>query len=118
MTFRKDVYITIEWQEQGPMDATGQQLQKKGREVSSQNYPETLPCHNPNCKDGGFKIGEKIVALLASEEYHEQNSLVCKNAIHPDRTKRCFHTIFYSISCIYPHGRRKSRSIIPDLNSS
>lgn len=27
------VYITIEWQEQGPLDATGQRLWRQGRHV-------------------------------------------------------------------------------------
>lgn len=116
MRIHKDVYITLDWQEQGPMDTNGRRPQWKGREVSTRNYPSKLSCHNPECKDGGFDIGDKIEALLASEEPFEQNSLVCNNAVNPDRTKRCTHTISYSISCIYPHGNEGPRTNVTDFN--
>lgn len=104
MRFRRDIYITLDWQEHGPMDANGRRPQWQGREVSARNYPTSLSCHNPKCENGGFDIGDKIAALLASGEAFEQNSLVCSNAVNPDHTKRCTHTISYSISRIYPHG--------------
>jgi len=104
MRFQKDVYITLDWQEQGPMDDNGRRPQWTGREVSARNYPKSLACHNSECENGGFDIGSKIAALLTSGETFEQNSLVCRNAVNPNRNKRCTHTISYSISCIYPHG--------------
>ena len=104
MRFQKDVYITLDWQEHGPMDAYGHRPEWRGREVSMRDFPAKLSCHNPRCEKGGFDIGDKIAALLTSRESFEQNSLVCSNAINPDRAKRCTHTISYSISCIYPHG--------------
>lgn len=108
----KQVYITIEWQEQGPVDATGQRLWRNERQVCThEDYPQVLPCHNPECEEGGFDIGDKIVALLASEQNNEQNSLICRNAIHPDRSKRCLHIITYSIACIRLYQRQKSRRV-------
>jgi hypothetical protein len=100
-----DVYITLEWREQGPMDESGRRLEWTGRQVSARDYPQKLSCHNPNCQHGGFEIGEKIAEVLKSGHDFEQNSLVCRNAVHPDRNKRCLHTISYSIACVFPHGR-------------
>jgi hypothetical protein len=57
------------------LDTSGRRLQKQGRQVTAQEYPQELACHNPECQDGGFDIGERITALLASKEYYEQNSL-------------------------------------------
>lgn len=109
----KQIYITIEWQEQGPMEATGRRLWRKERRVCTlEDYPQVLPCNNPDCKEGGFDIGDKIVALLASGENNEQNSLICRNAIHKDRSKRCLHIITYSIACIRPYQRQKSPSAL------
>ena len=106
MANQKQVYITIDWQEQGPLEATGRRLWRKERRVCTpDDYPEQLPCNNPNCKEGGFEIGDKIAALLASGENNEQNSLICRNAIHKDRSERCLHTIIYSIACIRPYQR-------------
>jgi hypothetical protein len=116
MRYRNELYITLEWQEEGPLDTSGRRLQKQGRQVTAQEYPQELACHNPECQDGGFDIGERITALLASKEYYEQNSLVCRNAIHPDRSRRCLHTIKYSISCIYPHGREEPRHTVRNVN--
>jgi hypothetical protein len=101
------VFITLDWIEQGPLDpATGQRFWQKGRKICTPTeYPQRLLCHNPGCEDGGFEIGEKIAALLKSGMDSEQNSLVCLNAVHEDRAKRCLHIILYSIICIYPYRR-------------
>ena len=118
MTTHRPVYITVEWQEQGPLETTGRRLWREGRTVcTSYDYPQLLPCSNPTCEGGGFEIGERIAKLLASEETSEQNSLVCRNAIHTDRTRRCLHTIIYSITCVRPYQRHKPRTV-PDSTSS
>jgi hypothetical protein len=110
MTNSKQVYLVIEWQEQGPLDSMGQRLWYKERVVgTTENYPRLLPCHNPECESGGFDIGDKIVALLASGENNELNSLICRQAVHKDHSKRCLHIIAYSIACIRPYQRQKSR---------
>jgi hypothetical protein len=106
MSNKELVYITLEWQEQGPLDDSGRRMLQEGRGVYSPfEYPQTVSCSNPDCEDGGFEIGDRIAALLASDRESEQNSLVCRNAIHPDRDKRCLHTIVYSISCVRPYQR-------------
>src|SRR5262245_12964270 len=118
MANSKQVYITIEWQEQGPLETTGRQLWLKERKVCAlEDYPQRLPCHNSECEDGGFDIGDKIATLLASGENNEQNSLICRNAINKDRTKRCLHIITYSIACIRPYQRQKpQQSVASDSN--
>jgi hypothetical protein len=106
----RQVYFVIEWQEQGPLDATGRRQWRKARKVCTiEDYPRVLPCHNLDCEEGGFDIGDRIVALLASGEKNEQNSLICHNAIHKDPSKRCLHIIAYSIACIRPYQRQKPR---------
>lgn len=112
MTSQRHVYLTIDWQEQNVLDDTNRrQVWKKDRIVCPPNeYPQLLPCSNPNCKDGGFEIGDRIAALLASGKDSEQNSLICRNAIHQDRDKRCLHTIIYSVACIRPYQRERSQS--------
>jgi len=113
----KNIYITIDWQEQNIIDDTNRrQVWNKEREVCfSTNYPKTLPCSNPSCKKaGGFEIGERIRNLLASGNDIEQNSLICRNAIHPDREKRCLHTIIYTIACIRPYQRERSQTVVSD----
>jgi hypothetical protein len=111
----KQVYITIEWQEQGPLEATGRRLWRKERKVCTvDDYPGLLPCNNPDCEDGGFDIGDKILALLNSVENNEQNSLICRNAVHKDRNKRCLHIISYSIACIRPYQRQKPQPAMSD----
>ena len=109
MTNQRHVYLTIDWQEQNVLDDTNRrQVWKKDRIVCPPNeYPRLLPCSNPNCEDGGFEIGDRIAALLASGKDSEQNSLICRNAIHQDRDKRCLHTIIYSIACIRPYQRER-----------
>lgn len=103
----RGVYITLEWREEGPVDAnTNQRFWQKERKVYAfTDYPNQLLCHNPNCQNGGFAIGPKIAALLASDIDTEQNSLICINALHADRAKRCLHTIVYSLVCVYPYRR-------------
>ncbi len=116
MTNPKQVYITIEWQEQGPLEeATGRRLWRKERKVCSlDDYPQLLPCNNPDCEGGGFDIGDKVVALLESGENNEQNSLICRNAINKDRSKRCLHIITYSIACVRPYQRQKPQPVTTD----
>lgn len=116
MTSQRPVYITLEWQEQGPIETTGRRLWREERMVfTPYDYPEQLPCSNPECEDGGFEIGDRISALLASGKASEQNSLVCRNAIYyKDRTKRCLHTIIYSITCVRPYQRQKPQSVASD----
>jgi hypothetical protein len=111
MTSQRHVYLTIDWQEQNVLDDTNRrQVWKKDRIVCPPNeYPQLLPCSNPNCKDGGFEIGDRIAELLASGKDSEQNSLICRNAIHQDRDKRCLHTIIYSVACIRPYQRERSQ---------
>jgi hypothetical protein len=103
----KQVYLMIAWQEQGPLDVTGRRRWRKEQKVcTNEDYPQLLPCHNPECEEGGFDIGDRIVALLASEKNHEQNSLICHNAVHKNRRKRCLHTIAYAITCIRPYHQQ------------
>lgn len=118
MTNPKQVYITIEWQEQGPLEeATGRRLWRKERKVCAlDDYPQLLSCNNPNCVDGGFDIGDKIATLLNSNENNEQNSLICRNAINKDRSKRCLHIITYSIACVRPYQRQKPQPVVSDSN--
>jgi hypothetical protein len=107
----RNVYITIDWQEQNVIDDTNRrQVWQKERVVcGSHDHPEVLPCSNPTCKEaGGFEIGERIRNLLTSGKDSEQNSLICRNAIHADRDMRCMHTIVYSIACIRPYQRERS----------
>jgi hypothetical protein len=105
---QRPVYITVEWQEQGPLDTPGSRLWREDRLVCTPyDYPELLPCSNPECEGGGFEIGDRIAALLASGRNSEQNSLVCRNAIDNDRNKRCLHTIIYSITRVSPYQRQK-----------
>jgi hypothetical protein len=100
------VVINLEWQERGPMEDNGQRSWRKGRKVCTpDNYPELLPCHNPKCECGGFEIGKRITELLASRKFSEENSLICVNAIHEDRNKRCLHTIIYTITAVSPYRR-------------
>jgi hypothetical protein len=111
MVNQNDTYITLSWQELGPLKTNGRRLLRQGRQVyAPRNYPRELPCHNPNCQDGGFEIGDKISNLLVSNLDSEQNSLICRNAIHQDKTKRCLHTILYSIAQIYPYAKRDRRA--------
>jgi hypothetical protein len=92
-------YITLVWQEYGEQH----QLCEQQRQVYvAGEHPSRLSCSKPVCKDGGFEIGERIDNLLTAGYGNEQNSLICRNAIHPDRTKRCRHTIIYSIARICP----------------
>ena len=102
--------INLEWQERGPLQENGQQLIFKGREICTpKNYPEKLPCHNPSCDCGGFEIGRRVAKLLASRKFSEENSLICTNAIHEDRDKRCLHTIIYTITSISPYRRASEK---------
>jgi hypothetical protein len=106
MVDRKHLYITLDWQEQGPMETTGRRLWRKERIVCTpEDYPQKLSCHNPTCENGGFDIGERISTLIASRGTTEQNSLICSNAIHDDRSKRCLHTIIYSLTAVLPYKR-------------
>ena len=108
MVDQKNVFIILEWQEQGPIEITGDRLFKKGREICvPDNYPKKLPCHNPECEGGGFEIGAKISALLSSGRPSEQNSLICTNAVHKNRDRRCLHIICYSITRVLPYAREK-----------
>ena len=116
---QRPVYITVEWQEQGPLDTPGSRLWKEDRLVCTPyDYPELLPCSNPECKGGGFEIGDRIAALLASDRNSEQNSLVCRNAIDNDRTKRCLHTIIYSITRVSPYQRQKPEKVTSSSTTS
>jgi len=111
----QQIFITIDWQEQGPLQDDMQRLWQKGRKICTpDDYLTTLHCHNPNCEGGGFEIGDRISALLVSGANTEQNSLICSNAIHKDRDKRCLHTIFYSINCIHPFQRGKRHVVVVD----
>lgn len=112
MTNPKQVYITIEWQEQGPLESTGRRLWRRERKVYTvEDYPQRIPCNNPHCEDGGFDIGEKIALLLSSQENNEQNSLICRNAINKERQKHCLHIITYSIACVRPYQRQKPQVV-------
>jgi hypothetical protein len=98
--------INLEWQERGPLEENGQRIWRKGRKICTpDNYPDKLPCHNPKCESGGFEIGSRIAELLASRKFSEENSLVCTNAIHENREKRCMHTIIYTITSVSPYRR-------------
>lgn len=98
--------INLEWQERGPLEDNGHRLWRKGRKVCTlQDYPEKLPCHNPKCQAGGFEIGQRIAELLTSRKFSEENSLICTNAIHEERSKRCLHTIIYTITAVAPNRR-------------
>jgi len=102
-------YIVLEWQEQGLLQTAGRQLWRQGRMVCAPNdCPQRLPCSNPECEGGGFELGDRVAALLASGKNSEQNSLICRNAIHQDRAKRCLHTIIYSVACVRPYQRQKT----------
>jgi hypothetical protein len=119
MTMQKPVYITLDWQEQGPLETSGRRLWRKGRKVCTPtDYPQLLPCNNPECENGGFDIGDRIAALLASGKDSEQNSLICRNAISEDRSKRCLHTIIYSIACIRPYQRQPAQPVVSKGNPS
>jgi hypothetical protein len=116
MANQRHVYITIDWQEQTVIDDTNRrEVWKQDRKVCPPSeYPKLLPCSNPKCKNGGFEIGARIEALLTSGKDSEQNSLICRNAIHQDRSKRCLHTIVYSIACIRPYQRDRSQEAVSD----
>jgi hypothetical protein len=115
MTRQTSVYITLDWQEQGPLEISGHRLWQKGRQVCTPgDYPQRLPCHNPECIGGGFDIGERVAKLLDSGKDSEQNSLICRNAINEDRSQRCLHTIIYSIACIRPYDRQNTRPLVRD----
>jgi len=105
---KQRVYITIEWQEYGPLDSPGRRLWWRERRICTiENYPQYLPCHNPDCEEGGFEIGEKINELLASTNNEAQNSLICFKAMRKERQKRCSHVITYSIVCILPYQHQR-----------
>lgn len=109
MADQEKTFVVVEWLERGTLGVNGDRIQYSGRKVSTvDNFPRILPCHNPECQGGGFKIGSRISSLLRSGEYNEQNSLVCMNAIGKRNSKRCFHTIFYSIARVLPYHRESS----------
>ncbi|MBN1220344.1 MAG: hypothetical protein JXM69_15550 [Anaerolineae bacterium] len=116
MISKKRIYLTIDWQEQNILDDTNRrQVWERERIVCLPgDYPEVLPCSNPACQDGGFEIGNRVKMLLASDRDSEQNSLICRNAIHPDRNKRCLHTIIYTIACIRPYQRERSPAVVSE----
>lgn len=118
MTNSKPVYITIDWQEQSNVHEGWQWLwwKKKRQVCSSEDYPQSLPCNNPDCENGGFDIGHKIAALLVSNEDYEQNSLICRNAIHKNRDKRCMHIIAYAITCVRPFQRHFPHPVVTNRN--
>jgi hypothetical protein len=119
MTSQRPVYVTVEWQEQGPLETPGSRLWREDRLVCTPyDYPEMLPCSNPQCQGGGFEIGERIAALLASDKASEQNSLVCRNAIDTDRSRRCLHTIIYSITRVSPYQRQKPEKAVSNTTVS
>lgn len=119
MTRQKPTYITLEWQEQGPLEPTGRRMWQEGRTVCTPyDYPSLLPCNNPECEDGGFEIGDRVAALLESGKSTDQNSLVCRNAVYKDRSKRCLHTIIYSITYVRPYQREKPRMSVSDSKLS
>ena len=118
MMSQRPVYITLEWQEQGPLDTPGSRLWRDDRMVCTPyDYPDQLSCSNPDCEDGGFEIGERIADLLDSNKNSEQNSLVCRNAIDSDRNKRCLHTIIYSITCVRPYQRQTPEVMASDSST-
>lgn len=116
MTSQRQVYVTIDWQERNILNDTNlRQVWQKERIVClPDDYPELLPCSNPACRDGGFEIGDRIRALVASGKDSEQNSLICRNAIHKGPGRRCLHTIIYSITCIRPYSRKTSPAVVTD----
>jgi len=119
MTPQGPVYVTVEWQEQGPLETPGSRLWREGRAVCTPyDYPETIPCSNPECENGGFEIGERIATLLDSGQVSDQNSLVCRNAIDNDRTKRCLHTIIYTITRVRPYQRQKPQKVTSNTASA
>ena len=120
MASQRPIYITLEWQEQGPLEKTpGSRLWRDERLVCTPyDYPELIPCSNPDCDNGGFEIGDRIVSLLGSDRTSEQNSLVCRNAIDSDRSKRCLHTIIYSITRVSPYQRQKQERLASDRSAS
>lgn len=104
------VYVILEWQEQGPMEANGQRMWQQNRRVCTvDDYPDRLACHNPNCQNGGFEIGDKIIEFLNSGKESAQNSLICNNAVRQGRSSRCLHTILYSLTRVLPYDRAKRR---------
>ncbi len=105
------MYIKLDWHEEGPLYIPGgERFLRHDRKVyTSTDYPRRLPCSNPHCQDGGFEIGERIAALLAAGKENEQKSLICRNVTQEDYTKRCWHTILYSIICINPYHRCTAR---------
>jgi hypothetical protein len=106
MASQEKIFLVVEWLERGTMGVNGDRIQYSGRKVSTvDDFPRILPCHNPECEGGGFEIGRKISSLLRSGQYNEQNSLVCINAIGKRNSKRCLHTIFYSIARVLPYQR-------------
>jgi hypothetical protein len=113
MTGQNHVYITIDWQEQHIMGNTNRRRiwDKKRRVCLADECADVLPCSNPNCIGGGFEIGSKIKNLLVSGKENEKNSIICRNAINPDPTKGCSHTIIYSIACVRPYQREHSLSV-------
>jgi hypothetical protein len=116
MTGQRHVYVTIDWQEQTVInDSNRREVWQRERKVCQpDDYPMVLPCGNPACQGGGFEIGGRIRTLIDSGRDNEQNSLICRNAIHPDRNKRCLHTIIYSIACIRPYQRERLLAPISD----
>lgn len=108
ITSRQQLFITIDWQEYGPLDSSGQRLWRRERlACSGESYPQRLPCHNPACAAGGFEIGEKIAELLASGEQDAFNSLICRQATPQAGQTRCLHVITYSITCVRPFQRQR-----------
>lgn len=102
------VYIILDWQEQGPMEPNGNRLWKEERLICTpDDYPQKLPCHNPDCKNGGFGIGSRIAAFLSTDKEREQNSLICNNAVQQGQSKRCLHTILYSLTRVLPYKYQK-----------
>lgn len=119
MTAQGPIYVTVEWQEQGPLETPGSRLWREGRIVCTPyDYPEVLPCSNPECENGGFEIGDRIASLLESGKISDQNSLVCRNAIVSDRSKRCLHTIIYSITRVRPYQRKKPQKVTSSSTST
>lgn len=107
-TNQDQMYIVLDWQEQGPMEPNGQRLWQQERRICTpDDYPEKLPCHNPRCEGGGFEIGNRIAAFINSDKESEQNSLICNNAIHHGQKERCLHTILYSITRVLPYQRER-----------
>lgn len=109
MTSKTTVFIILVWHEEGRSSTgMGRVLYRKERKThTSTDYPRRLPCSNPNCQGGGFDIGDRISTLLTSGLDDEQNSMICSNAINPNRAKRCLHTIRYTITCVYPYQRQR-----------